>query len=74
MDIQPLKADIGQWGNSLAVRIPAGYAKVLGIEKGDTVQLSIEDLVKNSQDAPGGKYTSLADLRGQMAVEVSVCD
>lgn len=35
--------NIGKWGNSLAVRIPAAYAARLGLEEGAEAKLSVED-------------------------------
>lgn len=32
-----------RWGNSLAVRIPAGIAKEIGAAKGRAVDISVED-------------------------------
>lgn len=32
---------IAKWGNSLAVRIPAEYARCIGLKEGDTVQASL---------------------------------
>jgi antitoxin MazE len=32
---------IAKWGNSLAVRIPEGYVRSIGIKEGDQVQVSL---------------------------------
>jgi antitoxin MazE len=38
-----MKLQIGQWGNSLAFRIPKNFAKQLNLKSNDAVQCSIED-------------------------------
>ena len=38
-----MKLQIGQWGNSLAFRIPKHFAKHLNLKSNDAVQCSIED-------------------------------
>lgn len=37
---------VGKWGNSLAIRIPAGVAKELGLKEGDTVSQDVLRLRK----------------------------
>jgi antitoxin MazE len=32
---------VAKWGNSLAVRIPAGVAKVLDLKEGDEIEISV---------------------------------
>ena len=32
---------ISRWGNSLAVRIPAGFAEIAGLEEGTVVELKV---------------------------------
>jgi len=36
-----MKAQIGKWGNSLAVRIPGAYAKDLRLQEGMDVDIAI---------------------------------
>lgn len=36
-----MNLQIAKWGNSLAVRIPADYARSAGIKEGDSVQASL---------------------------------
>jgi len=43
-----MKLQIAKWGNSLAVRLPADYARAAGIKEGDAVEAEI---------APSGKIT-----------------
>lgn len=38
-----MKLQIGQWGNSLAFRIPKNFAKQLNLKSNDAVQCGIED-------------------------------
>lgn len=35
---------VSKWGNSLAVRLPAGLAQSLGIKEGDEINLVARDL------------------------------
>ena len=32
---------VGRWGNSLAIRLPAAVVEVLGLKEGDEVQIEI---------------------------------
>ena len=32
---------VGKWGNSLAVRLPAAVVEVLGLKEGDEIQIEI---------------------------------
>ena len=38
-----LLVQLAKWGNSLAIRIPAPYAKAIGASVGGNAELSIED-------------------------------
>jgi antitoxin MazE len=38
----PTRTRIRRWGHSLAVRIPAAYARELGLAEGDAVELAVE--------------------------------
>jgi antitoxin MazE len=38
-----MRTQIGKWGNSLAIRIPAAYAKDLGLADGMEVEVSVVD-------------------------------
>jgi antitoxin MazE len=38
-----MKSAVQKWGNSLAVRIPANYAKDVHITEGSAVELTVED-------------------------------
>lgn len=39
-DLTKLELNVGRWGNSLAVRLPAELARALGLVEGSTVQLA----------------------------------
>jgi antitoxin MazE len=41
--LKPMKSQIGQWGNSLAVRIPRFVVEALELKPNDTVECSVED-------------------------------
>jgi antitoxin MazE len=41
--LKPMKSQIGQWGNSLAVRIPRYVVEALALKPNDTVECSVED-------------------------------
>jgi antitoxin MazE len=43
-----MKLQIAKWGNSLAVRLPADYARTAGIREGDAVEAEV---------SPSGKIT-----------------
>jgi antitoxin MazE len=34
---------VSKWGNSLAVRLPAGVVEALGLREGDEVQIEVAD-------------------------------
>lgn len=34
-----MRSQVTKWGNSLAVRIPADYARTVGLREGDSVEL-----------------------------------
>jgi antitoxin MazE len=36
--LRNMRLPVGRWGNSLALRIPNAYARVIGIKEGDFVQ------------------------------------
>lgn len=38
-----MKAQIGQWGNSLAVRIPKHIAQALNLQPDDAIEFSVVD-------------------------------
>lgn len=37
------QVQIAKWGNSSAIRLPRGVLEQLGLKRGDTVELSVED-------------------------------
>ncbi|OHD57802.1 MAG: hypothetical protein A2014_10715 [Spirochaetes bacterium GWF1_49_6] len=38
-----MKSAVQKWGNSLAVRIPANYAKDVRIQEGSAVEVTVEE-------------------------------
>jgi len=36
-----MRLQVAKWGNSLAIRVPAAYAKRVGIANGDTLEATI---------------------------------
>jgi len=38
-----MQVALQKWGNSLALRIPAGFARQIKVRQGDPVQLSLTD-------------------------------
>ena len=38
-----MEAQVGRWGNSLAVRVPAVFARAVRLEEGSTVELNVAD-------------------------------
>ena len=62
-----MQIPIGKWGNSLAVRIPGGYAKDLGLREGMDVEVAVvgEELVLR----PTRKRYSLEELLTQVTPE-----
>lgn len=42
--VNELELSVSRWGNSLAVRLPVSLARQLGVQAGDTLQASADDL------------------------------
>jgi antitoxin MazE len=40
-EILEMKLQVSKWGNSLAVRLPAEYARAVGVREGDNVEAEI---------------------------------
>jgi antitoxin MazE len=38
-----MRSRVSQWGNSLAIRIPASFSREIRIEAGDAVELQVAD-------------------------------
>ncbi|OHD53599.1 MAG: multidrug transporter MatE [Spirochaetes bacterium GWF1_51_8] len=38
-----MKSSVQKWGNSLAMRIPANYAKDVGLTEGSSVEMIVEE-------------------------------
>ncbi len=54
---------LGKWGNSLAVRLPASVVEALGLKEGDEIEIEIagERAFKVSRD--GSRERALARLK-----------
>ena len=54
---------VGKWGNSLAVRLPASVVELLGLKEGDEIEIEVagERALKVSRDTERDK--ALASLR-----------
>jgi antitoxin MazE len=46
-----METTIQKWGNSLAIRIPAGVAREIAVQEGDRVELNIDAKVLSIQAA-----------------------
>ena len=66
-----MKLQIAKWGNSLAVRLPADYARAIGARPGDSVEAEISPLGKITLTPTqtfdkGGFLKALQKLRSGM--------
>lgn len=62
-------ARISKWGNSLALRIPAPFARETGIDEGTDVDIALDD-GRIVITPPGPRYTLDALLDGVTAENV----
>jgi antitoxin MazE len=60
---------LAKWGNSLAVRIPAAYAKTIGAREGGKAELSIEDGKLVLKPVPDVPHFDLATLVARITDE-----
>jgi antitoxin component of MazEF toxin-antitoxin module len=51
---------VGKWGKNLAIRLPTGVAKTIGLTEGEMVEIDIEN-----GDLPIRRSAALADARQQ---------
>ncbi len=58
-----MKALIGKWGRSAAVRLPRAYLEALGLSPGDEVELTLE---RGTLVMGASKRATLEDLVAQM--------
>jgi antitoxin MazE len=56
-----MRLRVQKWGNSLALRIPAAFARQTGVRSGSEVELELEGKRLIITPAPAGSY-SLAEL------------
>lgn len=52
-----MDAQFAKWGNSVALRIPAAFAKELGITDGKAAQITVKDGSLVVTPVPGPVYT-----------------
>jgi len=64
---------VSKWGNSLAVRIPAGVARALELKEGDDVELCALDdgrvAVMSERQRRTGALAKLSTFRGSMPAD-----
>jgi len=60
-----MRSRIAKWGNSLAVRIPAEYARAVGLREGDGVELEVtaSGEIRLAPERPFDKRAFLPKLR-----------
>ncbi|MGX6647352.1 AbrB/MazE/SpoVT family DNA-binding domain-containing protein [Maricaulaceae bacterium MS644] len=61
-----MKALIGKWGRSAALRLPKPYLEALGIKAGDEVEVTLEG---KTLVVAAGARPSLEDLVAQMKTQ-----
>jgi len=61
-------AEVGRWGNSLAIRIPANEAEALGIKEGDAVKAGLQPVPKGKVDVSGAPFFRSKDGRTDVSV------
>lgn len=69
-----MKLQIGQWGNSLAFRIPKAIAQELNLKPNDSVQCSVEDgrlVIKPMPEVKQYTLDELIDTEFEQSEEVS---
>ena len=59
-----MRMQVAKWGNSLAVRIPRGFAAEAGLEEGVEVEMTVDEGEIRVRRAPGPEYRLDALLRG----------
>jgi len=63
-----MRLRVQKWGNSLALRIPAAFARETGLEPGADVNLELDGMRLIITPAPNGPY-SLAQLLERVTEE-----
>ena len=63
-----MRLRVQKWGNSLALRIPAAFARQTGVRSGSEVELELEENRLIITPTPAGSY-SLAELLGGVTDE-----
>lgn len=62
-------AAVAKWGNSLALRIPAAFAREIAIREGASVEISVEDGVLLVRPVDETHVYDLDDLLGKITEE-----
>ncbi|NNM04686.1 MAG: AbrB/MazE/SpoVT family DNA-binding domain-containing protein [Gemmatimonadetes bacterium] len=63
-----MRLRVRKWGNSLALRIPAAFARQTGVASGSEVELTLDGNQLIITPVPAASY-SLADLLGSVTDE-----
>lgn len=63
-----MKSKIQKWGNSLAVRIPWGFAKDLGLEEGSAIDVKLNEEGIHVRPLATPRF-QLADLVSRITAE-----
>ena len=66
---------VAKWGNSLAVRLPAGLVREVGLKEGDRVELTPAEghLIVRRQPTPAELLDGLRRFRGRLPVADRLC-
>ncbi|WP_175883018.1 AbrB/MazE/SpoVT family DNA-binding domain-containing protein [Burkholderia sp. BCC0044] len=60
---------VAKWGNSLAVRLPAGLVDALGLREGDEVEIAVDragTLAESRNASPEALLVPLRRFRGKL--------
>ncbi|GAA4324643.1 AbrB/MazE/SpoVT family DNA-binding domain-containing protein [Pigmentiphaga soli] len=66
---------VAKWGNSLAVRLPAGVVKALELQEGDDIEIVIDDprrfAVRRKAAGDDARLARLRAFRGRLPADFS---
>jgi antitoxin MazE len=63
------KMNIAKWGNSLAVRLPASVVKILDLQEGDDIEITVKDVKSfelKRKPLPADVLARLRKYRGRL--------
>ena len=63
---------VAQWGNSLAVRLPAAVVEALGLKEGDNIEIDVSEARRfEVKKAPGNRelLARLRKFRGRLPAD-----